>query len=346
MKNALPRTARIVMTVLCAGIFSLPAAAAAQPPSPQAARADLSGPIQAAQHQFHAGNYADAILTLQAAVSRDASNTEAYYWLGRSYYELRDYDSAISQLGRAVALEARNSVYHQWLGRAYGGKADREGSFFLARKVKKEFQQAVSLNPSNLAARRDLAEFCLDAPWIVGGSKDEALQQVNAIAALDPVEGHLVRAVYYQEGLKRLDQAEKEYQQVLAAKPKRIEPYLEAADFYRGQGKAAEVSTAIQAAEQVGPGDARLPFYRGVTGVLTYTDLANAEQDLKSYLASTPERSDWPSHAAAREWLGRLYETQGKRTEAAEQYRAALQLDPKRREAQAGLVRLSQKTSR
>ncbi len=345
MKNALPRTARMVFTVLCAGIFLLPAAAATHPPSPGAARVDLSGPIQAAQYQFHAGNYAEAIATLQAASSRDASNAEVCYWLGRSYYELRDYDNAISQMGKAAALDARNSVYHEWLGRAYGGKADRERSFFLARKVKKEFLQAVSLDPSNLAARRDLAEFCLNAPWIVGGSNNEALQQVNAIAAIDPIEGHLVRAIYDEEGLKRPDLADNEYQQVLAAKPKRIEPYLEAADFYRGQGKAAEVSTAIQAAAQVGPGDARLPFYRGVAGVLAHTDMENAEQDFKSYLASTPERSNWPPHAAAREWLGRLYEIQGKRGEAAEQYRAALQLDPQRKEARARLDRLSQKTS-
>jgi hypothetical protein len=69
-------------------------------------------------------------------------------------------------------------------------------------------------------------------------------------------------------------------------------------------------------------------------------NLPRGEQDLKSFWASAPERSDWPSHAAAREWLGRLYELQGKRTEAAEQYRAALQLEPKRKEARARLQRL------
>ncbi len=61
---------------------------------------------------------------------------------------------------------------------------------------------------------------------------------------------------------------------------------------------------------------------------------------MKSYLASTPDRSDWPSHAAAREWLGRLYEAQGKRADAAEQYREALQLEPKRKEARTRLEKL------
>ena len=90
---------------------------------------------------------------------------------------------------KSVSLDPKNSLYHQWLGRPYGGKADRDRSFSLAKKVKNEFQEAVSLNPSNIAARRDLEEYCLDAPWIAGGSKDEALQQVNAIAAIDPVAG-------------------------------------------------------------------------------------------------------------------------------------------------------------
>jgi len=77
-----------------------------------------------------------------------------------------------------------------------------------------------------------------------------------------------------------------------------------------------------------------------VDWVLSGSEPVRAEEYLKSYLASTPERSDWPPHAAAREWLGRLYESQGKRAEAAEQYRAALQLEPGRKEAMARLQKL------
>jgi tetratricopeptide (TPR) repeat protein len=68
--------------------------------------------------------------------------------------------------------------------------------------------------------------------------------------------------------------------------------------------------------------------------------LSEAEKYLKSFLASTPDRSDWPTHAAAREWIGKLYEHMGRRMEAAEQYRAALQLDPSRQDAKANLQRL------
>lgn len=299
-----------------------------------------SNAIQMAQRDFNAGNYAVAISTLQPLVTQSSSNAEAFFWLGRNYYEISDYDSAIAQFERAVSLDAKNSTYQMWLGRAYGGKADRERSFSLAKKVKKQFQTAVALNPSNVEARRDLEEYCLDAPWIVGGSKDEALEQVTAIAAIDPVQGHLARALYDREGLKKPEDAENELRQVLVSDPKTPDPYFEAAQFFQRQNKPVDMVAAIQAAARVSPNDPRLAYYRGVEGVLATANLGDAERELKAYLASTPDRSDWPSHASARDWLGRLYEAQGKRPEAAEQYRAALQLDPKLKDAAMRLSHL------
>jgi tetratricopeptide (TPR) repeat protein len=317
-------------------------------PSPVIARAlpasspapDATALIATAQRQFNSGNYSGAIASLQAAITMNSSSAEAYYWLGRSYYEIHDYDNAITAGEKSVALDAKNSAYHDWLGRIYGGKADRDRSFSYARKVKKEFEEAVQLNPSNVVARRDLEEYLIDAPWVVGGNKDEGVKQIDAIAAIDPVEGHLARAVYDLESLKKPELAEKEYRDVLAAKPTKIDPYFEVISFFQKQNKPADMQTAIQAAAQVSPSDPRLTYARGVALILANNNLAEAEKDLKSYLASTADRSDWPSHAAARTWLGRLYESQGKRSEAGEQYRAALQLDPNDKDAKGRLDQL------
>jgi tetratricopeptide (TPR) repeat protein len=303
--------------------------------------ADISALLQTAQRQFNAGNYSAAITTLQSAVVQNPSSGEAYYWLGRTYYEIRDYDNAIAAGEKSIALDPKNSVYHQWLGRIYGGKADRDRSFSYARKVKKEFEAAVQLNPDNLAARRDLEEYDLQAPWVVGGNKDEAKAQVDAIAALDPVAGHLARGVYDMDGAKKADLAEKEYREVLAAKPAKIEPYLEVIAFFQQQNKPADMQTAIEAAALVAPNDPRLGYWRGAALTLAGTNLGDAEKYLKAYLASTSDRSDWPSHAAARVWLGRVYEAQGKRSAAAEQYRAALQLDSSDKDAKARLDKLA-----
>ena len=71
---------------------------------------DASAQIQAAQRQFNAGNYSGAIATLQAAVSQNPNSAEAYYWLGRSYYEIHDYDNAITAAEKSVAIDDKNSV--------------------------------------------------------------------------------------------------------------------------------------------------------------------------------------------------------------------------------------------
>jgi tetratricopeptide (TPR) repeat protein len=338
------RRASMARPGLCAGILAMLAASCAMAfggrSATGAGAADGAALIQTAQKQFHSGNYSASIATLESAVAQNANGAEAYYWLGRDYYELKDYDNAIAQAERAVQLDPSNSVYHQWLGRSYGEKADKERSFGLAKKVKKEFQEAVRLDPKNLQARRDLEEYCIEAPWIAGGSKDEAKAQVEAIAAVDPVEGHLARATFDEGALKKMDLAEAEYREVLKAKPNRIEPYLEAVNFFGGMKKLADMDEAIAAAAQVAPTDARLEYYRGAAKILEGQDFAHAEEYLKAYIASTPERSEWPSHGRARDWLGRLYEAEGKRTEAAEQYRAALQLEPGRKDTKERLEKL------
>ena len=329
-------------TIILAALLLLAAAApcafaASMVPAPSSGQPAL---LETAQRHFSAGNYSAAIAALRSFVSQDPQNAEGFYWLGRCYYEIRDLDEAIVQSAKAVELQPRNSVYHQWLGRDYAAKADRDKSYFTARKVKKHFQQAVQLDPMNLAARRDLEEFCIQAPWIVGGSDDEAKAQVDAIVKVDPIAGHLARASFDIQALKRIDLAENEYKQILAAKPSDPEPYFDVVAFFRQQNRPADMNSVLDAVERINPNDPRVGFYRAQAMILAGSNLDRAAEYIKSFLASTPDRSDWPSHAAAREWLGRVYEVQGRPVEAAEQYRASLQLEPGRKSAQARLHRL------
>lgn len=296
-------------------------------------------PLETARKQFDAGRYAEAANTLQAALAQSPSNGELLYWLARCYYELKDYDRAVSYAEQAVRLAPQNSLHHLWLGRAYGEKADRDRSFSLARKTRGEFETAVRLDPRNIAARRDLLEFHLDAPWIVGGDQAKAWQQAEAIAALDPIEGRLARAACWRDE-KKFDRAEAEYRQVLEAKPARVEPLLEIADYYIDRRNAPAAESVVEAAARAQPGDPRLAYYRGVARALWGDRLAEAVKLLNTYVATVPSRSDYPSPASARVWLGRVYEVMGKKQEAAGEYRAALQLDPNRKAAREGLRRV------
>lgn len=338
MKRKISRSAHIILVVALALLCGSPTSLARQPAAN--GNADISGFINAARQQFDQGQYGQAMATLSSAQSENPTSAEIYYWMGRAFFEVHDFNSAIAQFQKAINLDGDVALYHQWLGRAFGSKADKEKSFFVARNAKGQFETAVKLDPSNVAARRDLADYCMDAPWIVGGNKEQALAQVNAIAAINPVQGHLVRAEYDISVLKSPSKADNEYRQVVAERPDSVEPYLEAAAFFGRQNELPEMKSAIDDLQAKHPNDPRVTFYHGVFNVLSNTNLNNAEEELKSYLASTPERSDWPSHSSARDWLGRLYEQQGNRVNAAEQYRAALQLDPQNQDARTRLQQL------
>lgn len=338
MRVGTSRSAQLLLLMAFAMLCVAPNSMARRPAAK--GNADVSGLINSARQQFDQGQYGQAMTTLTSAQSQNPTSAEIYFWMGRAFFEVHDFSSAIAQFQKAIGLDGSVSLYHQWLGRAFGGKADKERSFFVARNAKGQFETAVKLDPSNVAARRDLADFCMQAPWIVGGNKDEALAQVNAIAAINPVQGHLARAEYAINVLKNPSKADAEYRQVVAEKPDEVEPYLEAAAFFGRQNELPEMKSAIDQLQAKHPNDPRVTFYHGVFNVLSGGSLNSAEEELKSYLASTPERSDWPSHSSARDWLGRLYEAQGDGVKAAEQYRAALQLDPQNQDARTRLQQL------
>jgi tetratricopeptide (TPR) repeat protein len=259
--------------------------------------------IQTAQSQFDAGNYKAALDTLSTALAKSPNDAPLHYWSARSNYELRDYDKAISESETAVKLDPKNAEYNRWLGRAYGAKAEQSRSFFLARKVKQAFEAAVRLAPGDIAARRDLMQYCVEAPWIVGGDKDKARQQIEAIAAIDPIQGKMARAAYLATD-KQWKAAEAEYVSLMGQHPQNLDAYIEAADYFAGRNDANNLERAINGASQLGPQDPRQNYYRAVVLVLRQSELPTAAKLLQAYI-SVPERSDYPSHRSATEWLRR-----------------------------------------
>jgi len=262
-------------------------------------------PAQIARAQIDAGNYKSALSTLNTALEKSVNSAQLHYWLARANYEMRNYDEAVKHAELAVKFAPEDAEYNRWLGRAYGAKAEESHSFFLARKVKQAFEAAVKLAPGSIAARRDLMQYCVEAPWIVGGDKERARQQIAAIAAIDPVEGRLARAAYLTAE-KQWKPAENEYLAVLDQHPPRIDAYMEAADFFADRKDANGLERTINAASRVESRDARIGFYRAVLLILRGTDTATAERLLNSYVASVPEKSDYPSHKSAMNWLARL----------------------------------------
>ena len=298
-----------------------------------------------AQRDFNAGRYHKAVDALTVATAKSPDDAPLQFLLGQCYYELREFTRAVSSFERSVQLFPNQSEYHDWLGKAYGRRAEETillSAMSWARKTHREFEVAVHLDPSNFQAQRDLIRYEMYAPSIVGGGDDRALKHIEDLEKIDALQGQLARGEFFATK-KRFPEADTVFAKVLESNTDRVGVYFEAADYYRDRQNPAKMGEAIAAAEQIDSEDRRLKFYRGVLLVLNKKNPAEAESMLKSYIATVPDNSDLPSHAFALEWLGKLHEAQGKFSEAAEDYRAALSLDPHNKVVEDAWKRMKEK---
>jgi tetratricopeptide (TPR) repeat protein len=298
-----------------------------------------------AQHDYNSGRYNRAVDALNSAIEKSPNDASLYFLLGESYYQLREFPRAVASLERAVQLAPKDSEYQDWLGKAYGRKA--EESLFLsamswARKTHREFEIAVELDPRNFEAQRDLIRYEMNAPAIVGGGDDKALKHIDGLEKIDPIQGQLARGEFLATK-KRMPEADVVFGKILESNSDVVGVYFEVCDYYRDRANTEKMGEAIDRAVHIDPDDRRLKFYSGVFLVMKGKNPSQAEMLLKSYLATVPDNSDLPPHAAAREWLGRLYESLGRFSEAAEEYRLSLTLDPHNKGVEEELKRVQRK---
>jgi len=327
---------RIPLPPAARAALLLAAALASAAPLMASRRAPMNG--EDLRKMFEAGEYRQVQAASEAALAATPRDPSLHYWLARSSYELGIYDAAVRAAEEACRLDPQKSDFQMWLGRAYGRKAEIESSFFLARKTRRAFETAVKLDPANLEARRNLEEYYAEAPWFLGGSKDKARQQAEAVAALDPLEGSLALADFYRN-TDQPEEAQRQYEQLLARHPDKVHFYLEALDFYEHRRDALNMARVLGQAHSAFPHDPRLLFYRAVSRVIGGLQLDQAETELTRFLAEYPGNSDSVTQAEARDWLGRVYEGEQKWEPAAEQYRQALQLEPYRKRFRKSLER-------
>ena len=302
-------------------------------------------PLVEGQRDYNAGRYNRVVDGLTSAVTKAPNEAALHFLLGQSFYQLGEFPRAIASLERAVQLDPNNSEYHDWLGKSYGRKA--EGSVFWsamtwARKTHKEFEVAAQLNPGNFEAQRDLIRYEMNAPGMVGGGDDKALKHIDELEKIDSLQGQLARGEFLVTK-REITKADTLFAKILESDSDRIGIYFEAGDYFRDRANPEKMGQAIAAAERIDANDRRLKYYRGVVLVMKEKKAGEAELLLKSYLATVPDNSDLPPHASAREWLGKLYEMQGRYSEAAEQFRLSLSLDPHNKSVEEALKHAEKK---
>ena len=286
-----------------------------------------------------AGHVDEAIQTLEQQISRSATDAESYNLLCRAYFMSEEWDRGITACERARSLDPQKSLYHLWLGRIYGEKADRAGFLSaagLAKKVRISFERAVELDPRNWEARVNLAEFYLDAPGIMGGGKDKAREQADALVPLNPAMAHWVLARIASKD-KDTAGAEREYRAAIAASQSGARAWFELALFFFHANRLDEMEQALRTMES-SPVDRPESLMDGASLLLrTGRDYPLAVRLLRRYLSSPVEEG--PAFKA-HDLLGQLLEKQGDRRASAEEYRAALALSHTYAHAQQDLKRV------
>jgi Flp pilus assembly protein TadD len=279
-----------------------------------------------AKHMLAAGRVDEAISALHGRVSSDPGDAESFNLLCRAYFTLDDWERAESACRKAVSLDPNNSRFHHWMGRVYGEKADRANFLSaagLAGKTRAEFQRAVELNPKDVDARLDLAEFYLEAPGIIGGGQDKARAQAKVIGVVSPGWEHWVYARIAEKN-KDMAAAEREYRQSVELTHGDAESWRNLAGFYKAQKRYTEMEQAIVKASQAPV--SRLDTLRDAAKTLLDSgrNYPLAVQLLRRYLDSGPVE-EAPAFKAYY-LLGTLLERQGDKAGAAQEYRASLSL--------------------
>lgn len=290
---------------------------------------------------LNSGRADEAIRALRAEIQTNSNDALAYNRLSRVYFQLEQWDTAMHMAERAVALEPHNSLYHQWLGRSAGRKAEVSNpftAFGLARKVKAEFERSVALDGNNLSARTDLSEYYIEAPGFLGGDRNKARLQAQAVAPYDPaLAAYITARVEEKQGSGH---AEEDYQKAISAGGDSARYWVELAHYYKRAARPQDMEVAINRSQTAANHDG-LPEYDGAFLLLdTGRNFPAAIKMLRSYLGGDNSSEDGPAFHA-HYLLGRLLEKQGDHLSAAEEYRAALALASQFRPAKGALARIS-----
>ena len=287
---------------------------------------------------FAAKKYVEAREVLLLHGQGDAS---AAFYLGRIEMENGDGAKATEWFEGAVRKNPKSAVYYDWLGRAYATQVQTASLFkapFLARKAKDALETAVALDPDNLDVRDDLVRYYTGAPGFVGGSKEKAGEMVLEIKKRNAYRGSFAAANLCIVA-KDVACAERDLTGMVTSYPDSAAVYASLAALYANQKQFDKAFAVLDKRLRAKPNEPTTLYQAGRTASLSGQNLDWGEKALKTYLANpAPDRGPAPAHVHYR--LGMIYEKKGEKDLAREEYRTALKLNPKQKEAQKALAEL------
>jgi predicted Zn-dependent protease len=295
-----------------------------------------------AEDFIEAGHWKRARALVEPRLHESPNDPLAVFLMSQINFAFGHKEAPLDLAEKAVALAPGVAKYHRQLAEALGVKAQRSNLFqqaFLARRFKKEIDAVLAIDPNDIQAQRDLMEYYLLAPALVGGDRKQAEAVAERIGRIDRAQGFVAQARIAQFDrdparqesmlLKAVETAPSKYKIRIALAqfytkerinweaaaenaraaididPTRTDGYSILAAAYSAQGKWPELEATFAAADRAVPDDLTPHFRAAEAAIATGNHYAAAKTDLHKYLSQEPEGNQ-PTLADARQKLAEI----------------------------------------
>lgn len=337
-------------------------------------------PVQSLDQLIDNGHYRRALAEISATAAGTSTPAQAArrdFLLSRIELGFGHLDEAMQLAEKALAADPKNADFHIELAAVAAKLAEHGGllkQIGYAKRVKKELDASIALNPKSADAVYGLMLYSNLVPSFLGGDKataqklaeqlttlnaprgylaqaslahdrkdavaEETLLQKALTAGPESYEAHIAYAVFAKKSEpSRTDQADEHACEALYLDSTRVEAWRILTELAASAGCPPEVDGLISTEQRFNHDDLS-PAYSAATAFISDgKNLDMAGGLLKSYLEK-PQEGEAPSAGLARYQLALISEKQGHAGEALELMRLALNEDPSLDQAKKDIKRL------
>jgi pimeloyl-ACP methyl ester carboxylesterase/cytochrome c-type biogenesis protein CcmH/NrfG len=285
-------------------------------------------PLQTAIRQFEARQFAEAKTALEQLNRTEPQNATVAFYLGRIAFQQSNWDEAERWFETAIKLDDKNSAHHHWLAQTYGKKAQQASLVTrasLAGKARDALLKAVALDGNHLEARADLARYYFEAPAMMGGSEEKALEQIEFIKQQNALQGWLLAGELFA-GKKKNAEAERAYLEAEKHQTNKFEATYKLGFFYQNVKDFDKAFAAFDKMLKAQPNNTAVLFQLGRTAGMSGKQLERGLAALDVVKEKIKdEREPW---IAWHWWRGNIYEAMGEREKARAVYETLDRISP------------------
>jgi pentatricopeptide repeat protein len=292
-----------------------------------------------ARQLFEARNWAAAKPEFAALARATPNDVTPVLYLGKIAMAQNDADESIRQFEQCVKIDDDRAECHAWLGNALGSTAMRASKFklpFIAKRIKKEFDRAVALDPANIEGRWGEMQYYMQAPGFLGGSMDKAREQAAEIDGRDKLRGALAYAALAEKE-QNAAEAEAAYRRAVADAPDSVVGYNGLVNLYVREKRWSDAFAVLDRVSARIPGEQNVLLAVARVASISGEQLARGEEAAKQWIANPSKNASVNTQAVAHLRLGSIYEKTNRKDLARAEYEKALSLNPKSEDAKKAL---------